>query len=259
MKANNVGYRYREADLSYNDAAFSFWGRPDISTRGRRTIGWGNIARAALRNAYQPIVEAQKDAESHEGPRKVNLSGLEQQFAAKAPNPFDQFAWKKRESGTALELANDEFLHCAAQARDSAMLNWAIDYKNNVKFHSTVSIGWSIVDGGGAWILESLITGTVGGPVGFAAGLGAHVIIHTAYDSVIWSSDADAAEARARWDYIVGLSCCIRAVGEKYGIWFVPTTNAGTGVSGGRMPQIFFEPTFVRPKYIFGSDVRFKQ
>jgi RHS repeat-associated protein len=42
-------YHYREADLSWSDVSGSFWGRPDISTAGRRDIGCAHIAQATYR------------------------------------------------------------------------------------------------------------------------------------------------------------------------------------------------------------------
>ncbi|HEY6807101.1 MAG TPA: DUF4214 domain-containing protein [Pyrinomonadaceae bacterium] len=49
--APNIGYRYREADLSWEDVSSSFWGRPDISTMGRRNIGWAHVAQGMYRNS----------------------------------------------------------------------------------------------------------------------------------------------------------------------------------------------------------------
>jgi RHS repeat-associated protein len=45
-----LGYYYREADLSWGDVSNSFWGRPDISTAGRRDVGMAHIARGMYRH-----------------------------------------------------------------------------------------------------------------------------------------------------------------------------------------------------------------
>jgi RHS repeat-associated protein len=81
-----LGYRYRGADLSWSDVSNSFWGRPDMSTAGRRQVGAAHIARGMLQHDIlrnSRIAHDSSDANAAEGSVTVTYVLSAQQSAGR--------------------------------------------------------------------------------------------------------------------------------------------------------------------------------
>jgi RHS repeat-associated protein len=160
---------------------------------------------------------------------------LDQLVRESVPNPFEEYAQTQRGAATTLEMANAEFNDCTSSARVASLYNLT-QYQKDVHFRSTIDLRWTVGEG----FIVMLVTKNVGG---FAGGVALDIGLRTLYDSNNYDNDLFRGEARARVDYQQGLLGCIRAVGQKYGIWFVPRDASPPD-------RILFEPRMERPTVI---------